>query len=140
MGRQTCLEKKAIERRQIELVRNDHNANDQYSETHPDALSDGDAYGKGNGRGGHLHSVPDCTKPSTMFDYSNFDTHSENIGGLYDIEGRNGIGGRNYLKNISVYNEENQYGVDYVDMGQNIADGQIVINEALRVIQNHRHF
>ena len=101
---QTCLEKKGIEAR------------------NEDALATGDPLGKGTGHGGHTHSVPDCTKPSAI-DYSNFDT--ENGGGLYDIEGRNGVGGRIFLKNISVYNETFEYGPNLVDTSLNVADGQI---------------
>lgn len=127
MGKQTCLEVNAIERRQEELVRNDYNRNDEYSETHKDAISDGDPLGKGSGFGGHTHYLPDCSKPKSMYDYSNFDTRASHLGGSYDINGRNGIGGRTFLQNISIYNEENQYGVNSVDTSKNIQDGQIII-------------
>ena len=123
---QTCLEVKGIQARNELLVRNDYTRNNEYSGLHQDALATGDPQGKGTGSGGHLHSTPDCTKPSAI-DYRNFDT-SENAGGLYDIEGRNGIGGRNFLKTISVYNEERTYCDDsLIDTQANIADGQIVI-------------
>lgn len=121
---QTCLEKKGIEVRNETLVRNDYDRTDEYSVAHKNALSNGDVKGKGTGHGGHTHSVPDCTKPSGI-DYSNFDT--EHGGGLYDIEGRNGVGGRNFLKNISVYNETFEYGPNLVDTSANVADGQIRI-------------
>ena len=127
MAKQTCLEKKGIEKRQETIVRNDYNKEDVYSETHKDALSDGDPLGKGSGNGGHTHSVPDCTLPQGMMNYSNFDTHSQQIGGSYDINGRNGVGGRNFLKAISVYNEENQYGTNLIDTTANVQDGQIII-------------
>ncbi len=119
---QTCLEKKGIEKRQETIVRNDYNRNDEYSSTHPDAISDGDPQGKGTGAGGHTWSTPDCNKPGSI-SYSNFDT--ENGGGQYDIEGRNGVGGRNFLMNISVYNREHEYGPTLVDTSANVADGQI---------------
>ena len=122
---QTCLEKRGIPARASALTRNDYNINDQYSNTHPDALSNGDPQGKGTGSGGHTHSVPNCDLPSTMIDYSNFDT--ENGGGQYDIEGRNEIGGRNRLMTINIYNKENQYGPALVDTSLNVADGQVVI-------------
>ena len=132
---QTALEKIGIDVRQGEQVRpgenvgnildNDYNKNDEYSVTHKDALSDGDPQGKGTGHGGHTHSIPDHSKPSTMYDYSNIDT--EKGGGQYDIEGRNGIGGRTFLKNISLYNENYQYGPGIIDTRANQADGQIVI-------------
>ena len=121
---QTCLEVKGIEARNESLVRNDYTRNDEYSSTHPDALSNGDPLGKGTGHGGHTHSIPDCTRPSSI-DYSNFDT--TNGGGIYDIEGRNGVGGRNFLETISVYNETHEYGPNSVDTSANVADGQIVI-------------
>lgn len=130
MAKQTCLEVRGIEERHNELVRNDYVRNDEYSQTHKDALSDGDPLGKGSGYGGHTHSVPDCTKPTNLMSYSNFDTRSENIGGLYDIMGRDGTGqtnGRNFLKTISVYNSENEYGRNYVDTLANRIDGQIMI-------------
>ena len=59
-----------------------------------------------------------------MFDYSNFDT--KNGGGLYDIEGRNGIGGRKRQMAYSMYNEENAYGENLVDTSKNVKDGQYV--------------
>ena len=121
---QTCLEVKGIESRTNLITRNDYTRNEEYSAMHPDALATGDPQGKGTGHGGHLHSIPDCTAPSTI-SYSNFDT--ENAGGLYDIEGRNGVGGRNFLKNISMFNEATPYTLNYVDTTANVADGQIVI-------------
>lgn len=127
MAQQTCLEKKGIETRQETIIRNDYNKSDEYNDQHKDALSTGDPLGKGSGNGAHGHSVPDCSKPKGMIDYSNFDTHSQNIGGQYDIEGRNGQGGRNYLMTISLYNENNQYGINSVDTSANVADGQVVI-------------
>ena len=51
MARQSCLEKKAIENRQNELVRNDYRRDDEYSSSHKDALSDGDAQDKVTGHG-----------------------------------------------------------------------------------------
>ena len=121
---QSCLEIKGLEARPALLVRNDYTINDEYSALHPDALSTGDPQGKGTGIGGHLHSTPDCRRTSAI-NYSNFDT--EGGGGLYDIEGRNGVGGRNFLLNISVYNRENNYCGINVDTSANIADGQIYI-------------
>lgn len=121
---QTCLEKKGIDSRNETIVRNDYNISDVYSDTHKDAMSDGDALGKGTGHGGHVHSIPDCNKPSAI-NYSNFDT--ENGGGIYDIEGRNGKGGRNFLKTISKYSSINEYGAHMVDTSANLADGQIII-------------
>jgi len=127
MAKQTALEAKAIEKRRSSLVKNNYNKEDEYSSMHKDALSDGDPQGKGSGHGGHTHYLPNPSRPSTLIDYSNLDTEGKNIGGQYDIEGRNGIGGRNFLKNISLYNEENQYGPSLIDTESNIQDGQIII-------------
>lgn len=46
---QSCLEKRGIEERNNEIVRSDYNIEDQYGSTHKNALSDGDAKGKGTG-------------------------------------------------------------------------------------------
>lgn len=123
---QSCLEKKAIEERQNEIVRSDYNIENQYSSTHKDALSDGDAQGKGTGHGGHTAYLPDCNKPSTTIDYSNFDT--TNGGGLYDIEGRNDIGGRKRAIASSLYNSENQYSANLVNTEINVRDGQYQVS------------
>ena len=122
---QTCLEKRGIPARASALTRNDYNINDQYSAMHQDALSDGDPLGKGTGSGGHTHSVPNCNLPTTMIDYSDLPTNAG--GGLYDIEGRNEIGGRNRLEAINIYNQENPYGPERLDTSLNVADGQVVI-------------
>lgn len=119
---QSCLEKRGIEERHIEIVRSDYNIEDQYSATHSDALSNGDPQGKGTGHGGHTHFLPDCNKPTTTIDYSNFDT--TNGGGLYDIEGRNGIGGREWSMTVSMYNPEYQYSANLVNTEINVRDGQ----------------
>jgi hypothetical protein len=117
---QTCLEKKGIEARNETLVRNDYNRVDKYSELHSDAISNGDPNGKGTGFGGHTHSIPDCTKPQAI-NYSNL--YTQDGGGLYDIEGRNGVGGRNFLMNISKYNAQSEYGINSVDTSAN--EGQV---------------
>lgn len=123
---QSCLEKKAIEERHNEIVRSDYNIENQYSSTHKDAISDGDAQGKGTGHGGHTHYLPDCNKPSTTIDYSNFDT--TNGGGLYDIEGRNDVGGRKKAIASSLYNSENQYSANLVNTEINVRDGQYQVS------------
>jgi hypothetical protein len=119
---QSCLEKKGIEARTESLVRNDYDRIDYYSDLHSDAIGNGDPLGKGTMVGGHTHSTPDCSKPSSI-DYSNFDTM--NGGGLYDIEGRNGIGGRNFLLNISKYNSEHEYGRGSHSIDTSANDGQV---------------
>lgn len=122
---QTCLEVKGIKSRNELITKNDYTKSEEYSSTHPDALSTGDPLGKGTGHGGHTHSIPDCTKP-TSINYSNFDTNGG--GGSYDIDGRNGVGGRVFLQNISMYNETNDYSRIGIDTSANVADGQIIVN------------
>ena len=123
---QTCLERRGIEERNNEIVRSDYNIENQYGPTHPDAISDGDPQGKGTGHGGHTAWLPDCTLPTNMIRYSNFDT--ENGGGLYDIEGRNGHSGRLKAMASSMYNKEFQYGADLVNTSENIRQGQYVMS------------
>ena len=129
MARQTNLEKKAIERRQTELLRSDYSKNDKYDVSHEDAKSDASQQdkplGKGTGHGGHTHYRPDATKSTTMIDYSNFDTF--NGGGSYDIHGKNEIGGRNRLVTYNVYGPNNSYIDEPIDESINMADGQVVI-------------
>jgi hypothetical protein len=119
---QSCLEKRGIEERNAEIVRSDYNITDPYSVTHKDALSDGDAQGKGTNHGGHTHSLPDCTKPNAMIDYSNFDT--TNGGGAYDIDGRNDIGGRNKNVAYNLYNATRPYGANLINTELNVNQGQ----------------
>jgi hypothetical protein len=126
---QTCLEKRGMEERHQEITRSDYNIEDQYGPTHKDAISDGDAQGKGTGHGGHTHFLPDCTKPTNMINYSNFD--SENGGGYYDIEGRNGISGRKRALATSLYNKEIEYGPKLVDTSKNVADGQYYFGQQI---------
>lgn len=124
---QSCLEKRGMDERQVELTRSDYNIENQYGPTHPDAISDNNPQGKGTGHGGHTHFLPDCTKPTGMIDYSNFDTM--NGGGSYDIYGRAEAGesGRNVSLARSMYNRENPYGAELVNTEKNIADGQYYV-------------
>ena len=126
---QTCLEKRGMEERHEEITRSDYNIENQYGPTHPDAISDGDPQGKGTGHGGHTHFLPDCTKPTTTINYSNFD--SENGGGYYDIKGRNGISGRENALAISLYNKQTQYGPTLVDTSKNVAEGQYYFGQQI---------
>lgn len=123
---QSCLEKRGIEERSVEIVRSDYNIENQYGTSHPDALSNGDVNGKGTGHGGHTHYLPDCNKPTSTIDYSNFDTL--NGGGLYDIEGRNDVGGRKKAINSSLYNHERQYSANLINTEINLRQGQYQTN------------
>lgn len=124
-SKQSYLEIKGIEERHNEIVRSEYGVNDAYSETHENAISDGDVKGKGTNNGGHQHYIPDYTKPSTLINYSNFDTTKG--GGKYDIEGRNGFGGRDRLVQINIYSKDNSYGPNSVDTTNNINEGQYVL-------------
>lgn len=124
---QTCLEKRGMTERHEEITRSDYNIENQYSATHKDAISDGDTKGKGTNHGGHGHWLPDCSKPTGLISYSNFDT--ENGGDCYDIKGRNGIGGRERSMAISMYNKENAYGPNSVNTEENINDGQYYVGQ-----------
>ena len=129
MGKQTNLEKKGFERREVELLRSDYGRNEQYDLTHEDAKSDASEtnkpLGKGTGHGGHMHSRPDASKSSTMIDYSNFDTF--NGGGSYDIHGRNEMGGRLRTMAYNIYGPDNSYLDEPIDTSLNVADGQVII-------------
>lgn len=123
---QSCLEKRGIDERNAELVRSDYGSTNEYNASHKDAVSDGDAQGKGTNHGGHTHWLPDCTKPVGYINRSNFDTTDG--GGLYDIKGRNGIGGREKALASSMYNEEYQYGANLIDTSLNINEGQFIVS------------
>ena len=121
---QTCLEKRGMEERREEIARSDYNRERPYDDRHKDALSDGDAQGKGTGRGGHGHFLPNCNEPDGKINYSNFDT--QNGGGKYDIEGRPEVGesGRKASMARSLYNNLNQYGPTSVNTQANRNEGQ----------------
>ena len=126
------LESKGIEQRHDLIDRNRYTNNDdnKYGIGHEDSVSNGDALGKGdpNSSGGHGHTIPNVGVASTSINYSNtINTYSNNIGGLYDINGRNGIGGREKLMNMSLYNKNRPYGIDSIDTSSNRSDGQIII-------------
>lgn len=124
-SKQSNLEIKGIEERHNEIVRSEYNTNDAYSESHENAISNGDVKGKGTNNGGHQHYIPDYSKPSTLMNYSNFDTTKG--GGKYDIEGRNGYSGRDRLVQINIYNKDNSYGPNSVDTTNNVIEGQYVL-------------
>lgn len=102
---QSYLEIQGIEARGEQTARSDYNANDEYSETHKDALATGDAQGKGTGNyGGHGFSVPDMTKPKEQMNYC----------GLNTFEGGNNCdyAARETMLARSIYGPDRQYGVN----------------------------
>lgn len=124
MAKQSRLESEAIDKRhELEVISDYQKNTNEYSEQHQDALSNGDPQGKGTGIS-MGYSVPGQTTNKGI-NYANIATNSG--GGLYDIEGRNGIGGRRYLETINMYNAENSYGVDSVDTSKNVAEGQFIV-------------
>ena len=124
MGKQSRLESEAIDKRhELEVISTYQKNTNEYSEQHQDALSNGDPQGKGTGVS-MGYSVPGQTTNKGI-NYSNIATNSG--GGLYDIEGRNGIGGRMYLETINMYNAEKSYGIDSVDTSKNVAEGQFIV-------------
>lgn len=123
---ESCLQKRGIEERSNEIVRNDYQRHDnEYSAIHSDALSNGDPLGKGTGHGGHSAWLPNCDGPMGIINYSNFDTF--NGGGQYDIEGRNGVGGRERAMASSLYSNTNQYNVAAICAGLDQIDGQYYV-------------
>ena len=125
---QTCLEKRGMEERHIEITRSDYNIENQYGPTHKDALADGDPQGKGVG-GSHGHWLPDCNQSKNLIKYDNFTTSPDvEIGGLYDIKGRNGVGGREWALATSLYNHEAPYSQNLIDTSANRQDGQYSMN------------
>lgn len=124
MAKQSRLESEAIDKRhELEVISDYQKNTNEYSEQHEDALSNGDPQGKGTGIS-MGYSIPGQTTNKGI-NYANIATNSG--GGLYDIEGRNGIGGRKYLETINMYNSVNSYGVDSVDTSKNVAEGQFIV-------------
>ncbi len=109
--------------RHEEIARNDYNSIDQYNKNHPDALSNGDAQGKGSGHQGHTHWLPNCNGELGVIDYRNFDTDIEsNIGNCNDVAMR--------MRSLarSLYNHNTVYGETLIDRSNNIAEGQYVFS------------
>ena len=83
----------------------------EYGENSEDALSrEGKALGKGTGKA--LGVAVKTNGSKTQIDYSQIDT--KNGGGDYDINGRNGVGGRKRLILMNEYNSDNEYSADSV--------------------------
>ena len=124
MAKQSNLEKEGIEKRnELSAISDYQKVTNEYSESHPDAKSDGDPQGKGTGipMG---YSVPG-ESTSKGISYKNMDTAKG--GGLYDAEGRNRVGGRVYLQGINMHSQGNSYVPDSVDTSNNVAEGQYLV-------------
>lgn len=108
-------------------IRSDYQRTNQYSDTHPDALSplhdDGKGrkgQGKGTGHGGHGHWLPNCTAQLGVFNYSNFDTAIASGAGNEDDNKA-----RNEMLTRSLYNDATPYGS--IDTSMNVREGQFVL-------------
>ena len=115
---QTKLESTGISERNKTILRNDYSKTEEYSDTHKDTISDGDPLGKGSGEGGHSHIRPG----------NDFVTDPSRVGGSYDINGRNGNGGRTFLLNINTYGSNYEYSENLINTELNQQDGQVVID------------
>jgi hypothetical protein len=118
---QTCLEKRGIDERHVEIDKNLYNNKDfssQYSSSHPNATSEPDSVkGKGRNGQGHTHWKPyqESKKPKVSpneIDYRNFLTTSvdgSTIGGKYDIETRDKLALMStYERDINEYSVTNE--------------------------------
>jgi hypothetical protein len=143
---QTCLENIALTHRPVLKNKNEYLDTIPYDVSHPNAIADGDARGRGVG-GAHTHSTPDCTKADyigehfmSAYDYDSIKTDrgadcAGGAGDCVDINGRPGLAfsGRNALLGINNYSECGiQYSADYVNTLQNVADGQYVVGETVK--------
>ena len=132
MAKQSNLENLANEERQREFVKSPYvySETDPYSAEHPDALADGDAKGKGTGESLSHLNIPEkkgTHATATMMGITVNTT--DKAGGLYDVEGTQGVqgafqgdAGRKYLLygGMNLYNPENEYGQESVDTSSNI--------------------
>ncbi len=126
-AKQSRLEKEAIEKRKELVAKRNYNRENEYSVNHKDAISDDTPYGKNpkDEEASDIYLVPNPNGSKTAMGYSMI---TSNGGGLYDREGRNGVGGRKYLSTISVYGPKNAYGEDSVDTSLNVENGQIIVS------------
>jgi hypothetical protein len=135
---QTKLENIAINKRDSLELKNRYQdiSGHIYNENHPDALSNGDVEGKGNGNSmgyaiadpDSFNIAPDGTRMQKI-NYSTIITRengSSTIGGEYDRNGNPRIkkSGRNALIGINKFSQNNEYGENSVDTIENISLGQ----------------
>ena len=64
---QTYLEQEAIKKREELDILKDYNKDNQYGPNHPDAISDGDAQGKGTNSGGHGFGIRQGYYPASTW-------------------------------------------------------------------------
>lgn len=116
-SKQSNLEAKANVERMTEISRSDYNYHSEYQKSddivgHPE--DETKVLGKGlspdEGYSGHGHYIPDYN--ASGINYRNLRTDAG--GGYYDINGREGQGGRNRLVSINIYNKDNAYSAESV--------------------------
>lgn len=142
MSRQSALENIAITKRDGLEIMNDYqnNAGYEYNEAHKDAISDGDAKGKGN-KTAMGYATPDPTgfvlnpdgTRTQKINYSTIITHENGnvtIGNEYDRKGNKSIpkSGREGLATINKYGPTNEYSAACIDMTANLTEGQYTDN------------
>lgn len=97
-----------------------------YDANHEDAKAHDDSpWGKGTGKS-MTYAIRDLTAPKSKINYSTLDT-SEGAGGMYDKYGTKGVpkafqgdSGREWAKTINIYNKENAYGPNSVDVDTSV--------------------
>ena len=117
---QSCLEKRSMEERHVEIVRNDYNKDNIYTELHPNARATGDSKGKGTGQpGGMKFITPNCNGVIGVIDYSNYDTAlTSKPGNDADNLARQKALAR------SIYNQDAPYEARMLNTTANIREGQ----------------
>lgn len=120
---QSCLERRSMSERHVEIARSDYQRNNQYSATHPDALATGDAQGKGTGHMGHSHWLPNCNGAIGLINYSNFDTNPASRAGNNDDNLA-----RDVAMARSLYYPGREYSATLVDTSANVREGQYVVS------------
>lgn len=118
----SCLEIVSMEERHRELLKNEYNPNNEYTNSHPDALNidnGDDKRGKGTGSSGHSHWLPDCSGQLGVINYSNFDTDVS-----FHAGNRSDNDARTQSMTRSLYSKEKEYSLALVDTSANVAEGQ----------------
>lgn len=127
---QTRLEEEGISKRKELNLKNDfqREADKNYSEQHDSAFTHDDKnhpHGKGS-KNKLSQTFLTPNRKASKDGYSEL-INTEEGGGSYDIYGTNSSSGREYLKRISLYNKDNQYGRASIDDSANIEDGQYFV-------------
>ena len=128
MGKQSRLESEALLARHEAMTKMDfQKGTNEYSSEHEDAKTHNDElhpWGKGTDGNGPVYVLPNANASKTQYK-KGIDTTDG--GGSYDKFGRNGIGGRQYLSTINIYNSTNAYGPNSVDTTENMSEGQYIV-------------